>query len=68
MSLVELKTAVEELSPKELTELAAFIRERDNGAWDAQIETDSASGKLDALFHEAEEERESGVLRDWPAE
>ncbi len=29
MSLAEIKSAVEELSPSELAELAAFIRERD---------------------------------------
>ena len=30
MSLAEIKSAVEELSPAELVELAAFIRERDS--------------------------------------
>jgi hypothetical protein len=32
MGLSELKTAVEQLSPEELTELAAFIRRRDEAA------------------------------------
>ena len=34
MSLAEIKNAVDSLSPEELAELAAFIRERDNAAWD----------------------------------
>jgi hypothetical protein len=37
MSLAEIKTAVDQLSPKELAELAAFIRERDNAAGIARL-------------------------------
>jgi len=66
MSLAEIKSAVDLLPVKELAELAAFIRERDNGAWDQQIEEDAAAGKLDFLFEEAEKERAAGTLRDWP--
>ncbi len=66
MSLAEFKDAVRDLSPKELAELAAFIAKQDNAAWDRQMEEDSASGKLDFLFEEAERERTSGQLRDWP--
>ncbi len=66
MSLSEIKSAVRELSPKELAELAAFISKQDNAAWDKQMDGDAASGKLDFLFEEAERERASGQLRDWP--
>jgi hypothetical protein len=66
MSLSEIKTAVRELSPKELAELSAFIAKQDNAAWDRQIDADAASGKLDFLFDEAENERKAGKLRDWP--
>jgi hypothetical protein len=66
MSLAEIKNAVQELSPKELAELSKFIAEQDNAAWDKQIEADAASGKLDFLFDEAERERATGQLRDWP--
>ena len=31
-----------------------------------QMEQDAASGKLDFLFQEADEERRAGKLRDWP--
>jgi hypothetical protein len=66
MSLAELKSAVRQLSPKELAELTAFISEQDNAVWSEQIEQDAASGKLDFLFREADGEREAGKLRDWP--
>jgi hypothetical protein len=66
MSLTEIKSAVRQLPPKDLAELAAFILEQDNAAWDKQIEQDAASGKLDFLFEEAERERAAGKLHDWP--
>ena len=66
MSLTEIKRAVRELSPKELAELTAFISEQDNAVWAEQIEQDAASGKLDFLFQEADQERQTGKLRDWP--
>jgi Arc/MetJ-type ribon-helix-helix transcriptional regulator len=68
MSLAEIKSAVRELSPKELAELAKFIAEQDNAAWDKEMEADAASGKLDFLFEEADRERAAGQLRDWPDE
>jgi hypothetical protein len=66
MSLPEIKSAVDALSSAELAELAAYIRDRDSAAWDAQIEEDAAGGKLDFLFEEAETARAGGSLRDWP--
>jgi len=66
MSLTEIKSAVRELSPKELAELAAFILKQDNVAWTRQIQDDAAGGKLDFLFDEADRERSAEQLRDWP--
>ena len=66
MSLAEIKSAVRELSPKELAELTAFISDQDNAVWSEQIEQDAASGKLDFLFQEADDERQAGKLRNWP--
>lgn len=66
MSLAEIKSAVRQLSPKELAELAAFLSEQDNAAWDEQIQQDAASGKVDFLFQEADAERRARKLRDWP--
>ncbi len=66
MSLAEIKQAVTQLPPQEVTALTAYLVELDQTAWDKQIEADSASGKLDFLFEEAEKERAAGTLRDWP--
>ena len=67
MSLAEIKTAVRELSPKELAELTAFIVKEDNAAWNAQMGSDATAGRLDFLFQEAERERAAGEMRHWPA-
>ena len=66
MSVAEIVKAARELPLTELTALTAELVRMDNAAWDDQIEHDSASGKLDRLFEEAEHERASGRLRDWP--
>jgi hypothetical protein len=66
VSLVEIKNAVRELTPRELAELAAFISKQDNLAWDKEVEEDAENGKLDFLFDEADRERAAGQLRDWP--
>jgi hypothetical protein len=44
MSLAEIKSAVAQLSPQELAELAAFIQAQDSLAWDREIEMDFAPG------------------------
>jgi len=63
VSLAEIKTAVDSLSPDELTELAAFIRERDNAAWDRQIDNDfSENGRLSSVA----EDIRAGRLREMP--
>jgi hypothetical protein len=66
VSLAEIKNAVRELSARELAELTAFISEQDHAVWSDQIEQDAASGKLDFLFQEADDERHAGKLRNWP--
>lgn len=66
MSLAEIVKAAKELPPKELTVLTAELVRIDNVAWDKQIDADASSGKLDRLFEEAEQERASGKLRNWP--
>jgi len=66
VSLAEIKSAVRQLSPRELAELSAFILEENNAVWGEQIERDAASGKLDFLFQEADHQRQAGKLRDWP--
>ncbi len=38
----------------------------ENSRWDEQIDDDSVSGKLDALFQEVPDEAATGLLREWP--
>ena len=65
VSLTEIKTAVEALSPDELTELAAFIRERDNAAWDRQIDSDfSDGGRLHSVAEEVRADIRAGRLQN----
>jgi hypothetical protein len=67
MSLAEIKTAVEALSPDELAELTAFIRERDNAAWDRQIDSDfSENGRLSSVAEQVREDIRAGRLQDLP--
>ena len=51
--LEEIETVIERLPPEQFRQLAEWLRERDQQLWDAQLDADSASGKLDFLFEEA---------------
>jgi hypothetical protein len=67
VSLTEIKIAVDRLSADELTELAAFIRERDNSAWDRQIDNDfSDDGRLRSVAEEVRADIRAGRLQDLP--
>jgi hypothetical protein len=64
----EIESAIESLPPEEFTRIARWFRERDQAFWDRELDADSASGKLDFLFKEAEHESTHGLLREWPAQ
>jgi hypothetical protein len=67
VNLAEIKTAVATLSAEELTELAVFIRERDNAAWDHQIDSDfSDDGRLRSVAEEVRADIRAGRLQDLP--
>jgi len=55
---------IRELSSKEFAELRDWVLERDWAAWDAQIERDANSGKLDKLVSEAKADFERGKARN----
>ena len=55
---------IQELTAGEFKELREWIMERDWNAWDAQIEADANSGKLDKLIAEAQAEYSSGPARE----
>ena len=54
---------IRELSSKEFAELRDWVLEQDWAAWDAQIERDANSGKLDKLVSEAKADYERGKAR-----
>ena len=67
VSLSEIKNAVDALSPEELAELVAFIRDRDNAAWDRQIDADFAErGRLSTVAEELRADIQAGRLQDLP--
>jgi hypothetical protein len=67
VSLAEIKNAVDTLSPGELAELATFIREREDAAWDRQIDADFAEdGRLRPVLNEVREDIRAGKLQDLP--
>jgi UTP:GlnB (protein PII) uridylyltransferase len=55
-----LENAVKALPPQDLAEFREWFAEFDLAAWDAKIESDLASGKLDELLAEAKEDYSSG--------
>ena len=67
MSLAEIEKAVDELSPKELTKLAACITRRDKLAWDQEIEEDfSPGGKHQKAPEKIDAEIDSGNFTRLP--
>lgn len=63
----EIEQDIRQLPPSGVARLSAWLAELDAKNWDKQMEEDSASGKLDFLFDEADKERNAGKLRDWPS-
>jgi hypothetical protein len=65
MTAVEaIEQEIKKLSPNELAELRLWFAKFDADSWDAQIESDAAAGKLDALAAEALAEYEAGKARE----
>ncbi len=61
MSLAEIEKAVDELTPNELTKLAAYIARRDKLAWDQEMEEDfSPGGKHEKALERIDAEIDSG--------
>ena len=67
MSLAEIEKAVDELSPKQLTKLAAYIARRDKLAWDREIKEDfSQGGKHKKTLDRIDAEIDSGNFTPLP--
>jgi hypothetical protein len=66
VSLAEIKTAIEHLSFEERAKLAAWLHGWSDDDWDEQMKRDVASGKLDSVLHEVEEDIKAGRTREMP--
>ena len=64
----EIEQAAAQLAPADFERLASWVGKRHHDLWLEQMNHDSATGKLDFLFDEAAAERQTGHLRDWPAD
>ncbi len=65
MSTIQaIEQAIRQLPPHELAEFRQWFIKFDEAAWDAQIEADAGSGKLDSLAAEALAEYHNGIARE----
>jgi hypothetical protein len=60
MDVKEIETAISELPPAQVAELADWFDSYRAQLWDKQIEQDLDSGKLQTLLDEARRDLESG--------
>lgn len=61
MSVTEIKAAISELGPEDLSKLITWLEAYQAKAWDAQIENDLESGRLDKVLAEVDKEYEAGL-------
>ncbi|MFZ1934842.1 MAG: hypothetical protein WCB27_04915 [Thermoguttaceae bacterium] len=63
MSVAEIESAIAQLPASDFAELMAWLQKYREAAWDKQIESDLAAGRLDALMAEADNEYRQGLAR-----
>jgi hypothetical protein len=66
MSVEEIEQAIRTLGEDEFARIAARVHALEQERWDAELDRDASSGKLDFLIAEAREDRQRGRLEDWP--
>lgn len=67
MSTVEeIKSAIEQLSLEQRSQLARWMNGWEDDDWDKQIAADFDAGKLDKLLEEVDEDVRAGRIRDLP--
>jgi hypothetical protein len=66
VSLSEIKSAIKQLSFEQRAELAAWLHGWKDDQWDDQMKRDIASGKLDDVLREIEEDIKTGRVREMP--
>ncbi len=61
---LEVESAIKQLPESEVRNLAKWLQDYLDDAWDKQIESDVASGKLDRLISQAETDITTNNVRD----
>lgn len=59
----EITAAIAELPPDEIAQIRAWLEERAEAEWDAQVERDEQAGKLDSLVDRALAQDKAGHTR-----
>jgi hypothetical protein len=62
----EIERALQELSRDEFAQVAQRFHALEQEHWDAEMDRDASTGKLDFLIAEVQEDRKQGRLKDWP--
>ena len=60
MTVAEIESAIEKLSPNEVSKLSEWFAEFEAKIWDEKIEQDLQNGKLRSLIEEAEKDFAEG--------
>ena len=63
-SLAEIENAIKQLPEDDIRQLAGWLQTYIDTRWDQQLETDLATGKLDALIAQAESRIQANQVRD----
>ena len=63
-TLPEIEAAIQQLPETDVRQLAVWLQNYLNEAWDRQIEADLSSGKLDDLIAKAEVDIANNQVRD----
>ncbi len=64
MTITEIEKAITQLSPQDFNHLLGWIEEFEAQQWDAQIERDAATGKLDKIAEQAFKDYQIGKARE----
>ena len=66
---MEIKAAIDRLTPQERCELEALLHPWPDDEWDRQMATDAQpGGKLDRLLNQSKHSAKNGNLRDFPTD
>jgi hypothetical protein len=61
-----IEQAIRSLGEDKFARIADRVHALEQERWDAELDRDASSGKLDFLIAEARDDRRRGRLKDWP--